>query len=367
LRHYDEFYMARALALAERGRGTASPNPLVGALLVDEEGVIVGRGAHLRAGDAHAEIHAIEDAGPKARGATLYCTLEPCSHTGRTGPCAPRVVEAGIARAVIAVEDPNPRVAGQGLAVLRAAGIEVQVGVMAGEAEVLNRPFFTVMRRRRPFVTMKVALSADRRVAAGPGVCTPMTGPASARLVHRERAEVDAVAVGSGTILADDPLLTARVAFRSRPLVRVVFDTRLRTPPGARILSTLEAGPVIIVTTPSALTADPERAAALAGAGARLEPIEAGEPAGRLGMALARLASRGVTSLVVEGGPVLHRAFWDAGLVDRIEMFITPCELGADGVEWLPFSLLAGGRLSDVTARATGSDILIEGYVHRVD
>jgi diaminohydroxyphosphoribosylaminopyrimidine deaminase / 5-amino-6-(5-phosphoribosylamino)uracil reductase len=370
LRQSDEFYMARALALAERGRGSASPNPLVGALLVDAEGVIVGRGAHLRAGEAHAEIHAIEDAGPRARGATLYCTLEPCSHTGRTGPCAPRVIEAGIARAVIAIEDPNPRVAGRGLSRLRSAGIEVRVGVLAEDAEALNRPFFSTMRRGRPFVTMKVALSADGRVAAAPGACTPMTGAAAMRLVHRERAEIDAIAVGSATVLADDPLLTPRIAFRRRPLVRVVFDTRLRTPPAARMLSTLDAGPVIIVTTPSAITADPGRAAALAAAGARLEAIEAidaGGPAQRLAATLDRLAAAGVTSLVVEGGPSLHRAFWDAGLVDRVEMFITPCVLGPGGVEWLPSSLLAGGALSGVTARLVGDDILIEAYVHRLD
>jgi diaminohydroxyphosphoribosylaminopyrimidine deaminase / 5-amino-6-(5-phosphoribosylamino)uracil reductase len=363
----DEFYMARALALAERGRGSASPNPLVGAVLVDDEGVIVGQGAHLRAGDAHAEIHAIEDAGPKAHGATLYCTLEPCSHTGRTGPCAPRVIETGIARAVIAVQDPNPRVAGRGLELLRAAGVGVRVGVLAVEAEALNRPFFTVMRRGRPFVTMKVALSADGRVAAAAGTCTPMTGQASARLVHRERAEVDAVAVGSGTVLADDPRLTPRIAFRGRPLVRVVFDTRLRTPPDSRMLSTLEAGPVIIMTTSSAMTAEPGRAAALAAAGARLEAIGAGTPAERLAASLARLAAFGVTSLVVEGGPSLHRAFWDAGLVDRVELFITPCVLGPAGVAWLPVSLLAGGALSGVTARTVGDDILIEAYVHRAD
>jgi diaminohydroxyphosphoribosylaminopyrimidine deaminase / 5-amino-6-(5-phosphoribosylamino)uracil reductase len=367
MRRSDEFYMARALALAERGRGAASPNPLVGAVLVDAEGVIVGRGAHLRAGDAHAEVHAIEDAGPRARGATLYCTLEPCSHTGRTGPCAPRVIEAGVARAVIAVADPNPLVAGRGLGMLESAGLDVRVGILAAEAEALNRPFFTVMRRGRPFVTMKVALSADGRVAAAPGTCTPMTGASSARLVHRERAEVDAVAVGSATVLADDPLLTPRVAFRSRPLVRVLFDTRLRTPPGARIFSTLGAGPVIIVTTPSAIRADPARAAALQAAGARFEAIDVGGPTERLTIALNRLAVAGVTSLVVEGGPSLHRAFWDAGLVDRVEMFITPRLLGPGGLEWLPFALLGGGALADVTARVVGRDILIEAYVHRLD
>lgn len=357
-------YMERALALAERGRGRTSPNPMVGAVVVDRDGVIAGRGAHEYAGGPHAEVHALNEAGARAAGGTLYCTLEPCSHTGRTGPCAPRVVEAGIARAVIAVEDPNPLVAGRGLALLREHGIEVTLGVLRERAERLNGPFFTVMRRRRPFVTMKVALSSDRRIAAAAGAGTRLTGPAADRLVHRERAEVDGIAVGSGTVLADDPLLTPRVAWRQRPLIRVVFDSRLRVPPSARMLSTLETGPVIIVTTPSAATAAPERIRALTDAGASVDVVAAER---RLEHALERLAARGVTSLVVEGGAVLHRAFWDAGLVDRVEMFITPHVLGRGGIEWLPFSLLATRALSEVTARMVGDDILIEAYVHRPD
>src|SRR5688572_10040189 len=239
----DAAHMSRALAVAERGRGRTSPNPMVGALIVDDEGVVVGQGAHEAAGGPHAEMHALRDAGQRARGATLYCTLEPCSHTGRTGPCAPRLVEAGIRRAVIAVTDPNPLVSGRGLAHLRDHGVDVFVGLHQQAARRQNGPFFMMMRRRRPFVTMTVALSRDGRVAAKPGARTALTGTAANRVIHRDRAEVDAIAIGSGTLLADDPELTPRGAYRSRPLTRIVFDRSLRVPSNARILSTAEVGP----------------------------------------------------------------------------------------------------------------------------
>ena len=221
--------MRKALALAERGRGTTSPNPMVGALVVDDEGVIVGRGAHLVAGGPHAEVIALGDAGPRARGATLYCTLEPCSHTGRTGPCAPLVGNAGLRRAVIAIEDPNPLVHGAGLRHLRERGIETIVGVEEAAARRQNAVFLTNLARGRPHVTLKAAVSLDGRLGA-PGVRTRLTGPAANRRVHRQRAEVDALGVGSETILTDDPALTPRGAFRGRPLTRVIFDRRLRTP-----------------------------------------------------------------------------------------------------------------------------------------
>ena len=243
-----ERHMARALALAERGRGRTSPNPMVGAVIVDAEGVVVGRGAHEGAGGPHAEVVALADAGDRARGATLYCTLEPCSHTGRTGPCAPRVVEAGVRRAVIAIEDPNPMVAGRGLSYLRDRGVEVVLGVMRDEAERLNRPFFTFIARQRPFVTLKAAVSLDGMVAARKGVRTAITGAEANSLTHVGRAETDAIAIGSETAIVDDPLLTARGVYRDRPLTRVIFDRRLRTPAQARMFSTLDAGPVVIVT-----------------------------------------------------------------------------------------------------------------------
>ena len=356
--------MRLALTLAERGRGTTSPNPMVGAVVVDRDGVIVGRGFHEFAGGPHAEVHALRDAGPRAMGATLYCTLEPCSHTGRTGPCAPAVARAGIARVVVGTEDPNPVVAGRGLRYLRDQGVQVTAGMLADEAERLNRAFFTVMRRGRPFITMKIALSADGRIAASPGTRTRITGPAADRFVHGERAETDAIAVGSGTVLADDPALTARIAFRRRPLTRVVFDRRLRTPPSARLFSTLDAGPVIIVSTPSSVDAAPERVRALESAGARVEAVDAPS---RIAAALPRLTQLGITSMIVEGGAALHYTFWEAGVVDRVQMFVGPRMLGRQGAPWLPLPVLSDERVADVTARALGDDVLIEAYVHWPD
>jgi diaminohydroxyphosphoribosylaminopyrimidine deaminase / 5-amino-6-(5-phosphoribosylamino)uracil reductase len=357
----DSDYMARAVALAERGRGRTSPNPMVGAIVVDREGVIVGRGAHEYAGGPHAEMVALREAGDKARNATLYCTLEPCSHVGRTGPCAPAVADTGVARVVIAGRDPNPLVDGQGIDILRSRGIAVTTGVLAAEARALNRPFLTVMTRQRPFVTIKVALSADQRIAEGPGRRTPMTGEAANRVIHRDRAEVDAIAVGSGTVLTDDPLLTARGAFRHRPLVRVVFDSRLRTPPSAKLLSTLAAGPVIIVSTRGSVESDPGRADALAQAGAEILAIGE-EP--RLLVALRQLARRNISSVIVEGGVALHRAFWDAKLVDRVQVYMSPRRLGPRGIEWLGFPL---PHLGTITTRALGADTLAEAYVHGAD
>ena len=359
--------MARALALAERGRGRTSPNPMVGAVVVDEEGVIVGRGSHEFAGGPHAEIHALAEAGDRARGATLYCTLEPCSHAGRTGPCAPRVVDAGIRRVVIAGEDPNPLVAGKGLEYLRGHGVEVSVGVLRAAAERLNAPFFTVMRAGRPFVTMKVAISRDNRVAARPGERTQLTGPAANRLIHRERAEADAIAVGVGTILVDDPLLTPRGAYRTRPLVRVIFDRSLRTPPSAHILSTLAAGPIIVFAQEPR---DPEarlRAEGLRAAGAdvRFPGLEDGS--GFLKAALSILAGLGVMSVILEGGPTLHAAAWADRLVDRVQVFQAPRTLGAAGVPWLNGEEFSIDRLREVTTMPLGADLLIEGYVHGAD
>lgn len=355
----DTFFMRKALQLAERGRGRTSPNPMVGAVVVDADGVLVGRGAHEYAGGPHAEVHALRAAGGAARGATLYCTLEPCSHSGRTGPCAPLVADAGISRVVVATEDPNPLVSGRGLRLLRERGIVVGTGVLAADAERLNRAFFTVMRTGRPFVTMKIALSADGKIAAGVGERTALTGRAANRHVHRERAETDAIAVGSGTILADDPLLTARGAFRARPLTRIIFDARLRTPPSARIFRTLDAGPVIIVGSPAAGAAHAAKAEVLRAAGAILEL--------RQGIleALEAMAARQITSLIVEGGSSLHQAFWDAGVVDRVQIYVTPHILGPRGVPWLPFDVMASSLVTDRASRALGGDVLHEAYVHR--
>ena len=351
--------MERALFLAARGRGRTSPNPLVGAVVVSLDGVVVGHGAHERAGGPHAEVVALDEAGTRARGATLYCSLEPCSHTGRTGPCTERIVAAGVARVVAAIADPNPLVNGGGFAYLRAHGVAVDVGIGRGAATRLNQPFLTFIRERRPFVILKAATSLDGRIAAGPGIRTPLTSTPADRRSHRLRAEVDAIGVGAGTMLADDPLLTVRGVYRERPLVRVIFDRRLRTPPRARIFSTLAQGPVIMMTT--AAFAGGERAAALRAAGAEIETAADGT----LAAALARLGARAVTSLLLEGGAALQAAAWDAGLIDYVRVYVTPHVLGTGGVP------LAGGRsvplaaLSDLRVETCGPDVIIEGYVHR--
>ena len=336
---------------------------MVGALVVDADGVIVGRGAHEFAGGPHAEVVALGDAGQRARGATMYCTLEPCTHVGRTGACAPLVLASGIGRVVVASEDPNP-VASGGKAFLRARGLEVTSGILANEAERLNAPFLTRIRRGRPFITVKVALSLDGMVSAAPGVRTPLTGAKANRYVHRERAEVDAIAVGSGTVLCDDPLLNARVAYRQRPLTRVIYDSRLRTSPAARLFSTLGEGPVIIMTAPQAVAAAPDRAAALERAGAKIEAIERSR---RLEASVEALSASDLSSLIVEGGPMLHRAFWDAGLVDRVQILIAPRSIGEAGLPWLGESVMNSPRITWNESRHLGDDVLLEGHVHRAD
>jgi len=359
----DAEYMDRALFHAARGLGRTTPNPMVGAVVVTPDGVVAGTGYHERAGEAHAEVHALRAAGGAARGATLYCTLEPCCHHGRTPPCTDAIVAAGIARVVMAVEDPNPRVAGGGAAALRAAGVRVDAGPGRGEALKLNRAFFSVMRRQRPWVVAKIALSADGRVAAAPGARTPMTGPEANRRSQLLRAEVDAVGVGSGTVLADDPLLTVREVYRERPLVRAVFDRRLRTPPSAKLFGTLASGPVLIVTTAAAAAERPSQALALERAGGTIVRVDA--PG--LDASLRALVPFDVQSLLIEGGPVLHEAAWTAGLIDTVRAFVTPAALGPGGLPWLPFERLSLAALSDVRFEPCQSDVMIEGDVHRID
>jgi diaminohydroxyphosphoribosylaminopyrimidine deaminase / 5-amino-6-(5-phosphoribosylamino)uracil reductase len=354
----DADYMARALFHAARGRGRTSPNPVVGAVVVSSDGVVVGHGYHERAGGPHAEIHALEMAGERARGGTLYCTLEPCNHTGRTGPCVPRIADSGIARVVAAVEDPNPLVCGRGFAYLASRGIRVESGLGAEHAISLNQPFFTAMRAGRPFVILKAAISADGCLAAAPGERTTLTSAPANRHAHRVRAEVDAIAVGAGTVLADDPLLTPRGVYRELPLTRVVFDRTLRTPPGARVLSTQTAGPVMIVTTAQAAT-ESEPRLRLERAGAQ---IVIGD--GTIGGGLRALGTRGITSVLIEGGAELHAAAWDEKVVDFIRLYVTPHVLGPSGVRFLSGRRMPPPSLVHRRVEAIGPDVLIEGYVH---
>ena len=358
----DEALMALALDLAARGRGSASPNPMVGAVVWNGDR-IVGRGHHVRAGAAHAEVAALEEAGAAARGATLYCTLEPCCHTGRTGPCVERIVAAGVRRVVVAVGDPDPRVDGGGIRHLRAHGIEVEVGVGGRRAARLNEAFFTVQRRGRPFVTLKAAVSLDGCVAAARGRRTDLSGPRSLEHAHEVRAVVDAIGVGSETVLVDDPRLTARGPARRRPFVRVLFDTRMRTPPDARVLTTLAHGPVVVMTTAAAADAWPARAAALEKAGAAVERLPARDPA----RAVARLSAYGVTDLLIEGGAEVHRAAWAAGIVDRVRLYLCPAALGPAGVPWMADARFSPAALGPARTRCLGGDVLWEADVQRSD
>jgi diaminohydroxyphosphoribosylaminopyrimidine deaminase/5-amino-6-(5-phosphoribosylamino)uracil reductase len=329
--------MRRALEQARRGLGRTTPNPIVGACVVTDEGVVVGDGAHERAGEPHAEVHALIEAGERARGATLYCTLEPCSHTGRTGPCTERIISAGIKRVVAAMEDPFPLVSGRGFAALRAHGIEVHEGLEREAALRLNQPFLTAIREGRPFVIVKAAASIDGRIARTPGTRTPLTSAEANRRVQYLRAQVDAVAIGSETLLADDPLLTVRDVYRERPLTRIIFDRRRRTPPTARIFSTGADGPVLVV----------------------------GSPGEDLKSMLRQLGREGIQSVLLEGGAQIHAAAWDEDVVDYVQLYVTPAVLGPEGVPLFggrPWSLAS---LIDPKVELLGPDTLIEGYVHR--
>jgi diaminohydroxyphosphoribosylaminopyrimidine deaminase/5-amino-6-(5-phosphoribosylamino)uracil reductase len=327
--------MRRAIAHARRGLGRTTPNPIVGACVVSDEGVVLGQGAHEFAGGPHAEINALDEAGADARGATLYCTLEPCSHTGKTGPCTERIIAAGITRVVAAMGDPFPQVNGRGFAALRAHGIDVDVGVEQEAAVRLNQPFLTTLRCGRPFVILKAATSLDGRIAAAPGERTQLTSAPALRHAQYMRAQVDAIGVGSETVLVDDPLLTAREVYRERPLTRVIFDRRGRVPPSARIFSTLSAGPIMVVTS------------------SQLED------------ALEALASQGIQSLLLEGGATLQAAAWDAGVVDYVQLYVAPVWLGQNGVPLLEGRGFASASLVERRVEQLGPDVLIEGYVHR--
>jgi diaminohydroxyphosphoribosylaminopyrimidine deaminase/5-amino-6-(5-phosphoribosylamino)uracil reductase len=354
----DAAMMRRALFHAARGQGATTPNPMVGAVLVDADGVVVGQGYHERAGGPHAEVHALADAGARAAGTTMYVTLEPCCHVGRTGPCTQRILEAGVRRVVVATLDPYPHVAGRGVEVLRGAGVTVEVGLEAAAARRLNAGFLSAHERRRPYVIVKAAASADARIAARPGVRTGITGVDAARRTQRLRAAVDAVAVGIGTVLADDPHLTVRDVVRRRPWHRVVFDRQVRLPLHSALVASPDDGQVIMVAPPAALEAHATRVAALAARGVLPLAAETLEDGCR------RLADLGIQTLLVEGGAALHRSFWAAGLVDRLHLIVAPDALGPDGVPLFGGWPVPWTALGDVRAEPCGRDVWIEADVH---
>jgi diaminohydroxyphosphoribosylaminopyrimidine deaminase/5-amino-6-(5-phosphoribosylamino)uracil reductase len=362
----DETFMRRALALAERGRGRTSPNPMVGAVVV-RDGTIVGEGFHARAGAPHAEIEALAAAGGRAHGATLYVTLEPCNHRGRTPPCAPAVLTAGVRRVVAALADPNPFVAGGGAAALRAAGVAVETGLLADEAVAQNRVFVTAMRERRPHVTLKAGMTADGKIADVHGTARWITGEAARAEAHRQRAESDAIVVGVTTVLRDDPALTVRLPEPwPREPYRVVLDTAARTPASAKVITAGSPGRAIVAVGE---TAPPPRVAALEATGATV--LRCPTRDGRVGLdaVLAALFARDVRAVLVEGGGEVHAGFLEAGLVDRVTLFVAPLLLGG---RTAPAVVGGGGRelksavrLGPFSVRLVGADLLVEADVAR--
>ena len=346
---------------ANRPADVAAPStdPRGGAIVVSPDGTVVGQGRHMRAGDPHAEVVALNDAGDRARGATLYVTLEPCRHHGRTGPCTTRIIDAGIARVVAAMADPNPLMRGKSFDDLHARGIQVDVGQLAVAAARMNQAFLTVQTLGRPMVILKAATSLDARISEAAGTRTSITSAAANRRTQMLRAACDAVAVGSGTVLADDPLLTVRDCYRSRPLARVIFDRRLRTPATARLFSTLEQGPVIIVTANRHDAEHDQRVRHLARAGATVLP-----GVGELGADLEALIEHGISSVLLEGGAELQAAAWQAGVVDRLHLVVAPRVLGAAGVKLFAGRPVPWGELQPARVESLGPDAWMEADVY---
>lgn len=368
----DLEYMQRALDLAAVGRGRVSPNPMVGALVV-KDGEIVGRGSHIYAELKHAEVIALEEAGERARGATLYLNLEPCSHHGRTPPCAEAVVRSGVSRVVVAMEDPNPLVSGRGLALLKEAGIEVAVGLCETEARRLNEIFITYVTRRRPFVLLKIATTLDGKIATRTWNSRWITGEEARQASQLLRVEYDAILVGVGTVIADDPELTVRIKHhRHRPLARVVLDGRLRTPLHCRLVSTARAYPLIIFADEAEARAYhglrfTQQVEKMRQCGAEVVFTDAQAGRVNLGAMLTELGKRQIASVIVEGGGEVSGQFLTAGLIDKVTFFIAPKLVGGraavpaiagEGFEYLAQAV----ELAELTVKQHGRDIEVTGY-----
>jgi diaminohydroxyphosphoribosylaminopyrimidine deaminase / 5-amino-6-(5-phosphoribosylamino)uracil reductase len=354
----DQRFMALALTLGRRGLGRTWPNPAVGAVIV-KNGIIAGRGWTQAGGRPHAEVEALRRAGESARGTTLYVTLEPCSHHGKSPPCADAIIAAGVARVVSALEDPNPKVAGEGHARLAAAGIAVDVGIGAEEARRDHAGHIRRVRDGRPQVTLKLAISADGKVAAAGRRPIAITGAEVRDRVHLMRAQSDAIMVGIGTVLADDPLLTCRLPGMEKDSpVRVVLDGDLRLPANSRLVRSAREVPVWLIAGSHAPSANEQ---ALAAAG--VDVVRMANRNGQFDMstALKLLAERGITRLMVEGGPTLAASLVAADLVDEVVLFRSPRSVGADGIdalEGLPLAALTSSpRLRRVKSEPLGADI----------
>ncbi|WP_242965080.1 bifunctional diaminohydroxyphosphoribosylaminopyrimidine deaminase/5-amino-6-(5-phosphoribosylamino)uracil reductase RibD [Dehalobacterium formicoaceticum] len=358
----DEQWMQRAINLARKGEGWTSPNPMVGAVIV-REGQVVGEGYHQKAGTPHAEIHALQMAGTKALGGTMYVTLEPCCHHGRTPPCTDALIKAGLKKVVVAMVDPNPQVAGGGIAKLRAAGMEVVTGVLEDEARVLNEVFIKQITSQRPFIAFKSAVTLDGKTSSYTGSSKWITGE-EARMVGRQlRHRYDAILTGIGTVLADDPLLTTRVPGLKDPQ-RVILDSRLRIPMEAQVLDTKSA-PTLVFTGE---IADGEpKAALLAEKGVEVISCPGSEGQVDIFSVLKILSEKGITSILIEGGAQIQGAFFDRELVDKLYVFIAPKligghhapgMLGGMGIAEMGHAV----RVYDLKMDQIGTDFLLTGY-----
>ncbi len=353
--------MKRAIALAAQGVGQVSPGPLVGCVIA-QAGEIVGEGFYVYDQLKHAETYALEQAGLKAKGATAYVSLEPHAHHGRTPPCTDALIAAGVGRVVAPIEDPNPRVSGKGFAHLRAAGVEVSVGLLAGEADRLNEKYFHFMRTGLPFVCLKLATSLDGKIATRTGDSRWITGTESRARAHELRHEYDAILVGAGTALADDPLLTDRSGLqRRRPLVRVVLDEQLRMARASRLARTAKEEPVLVFGGDAAVTSTLDELVKLG-----VEVVRNASSHDQKAV-LSELGRRQIQSVLIEGGATVAGRFLDAGLIDKVSFFLAPKIIGGrdaptavagEGVEQLADAL----ELRDVEITMRGRDIEVTGY-----
>ncbi|MCI8424006.1 MAG: bifunctional diaminohydroxyphosphoribosylaminopyrimidine deaminase/5-amino-6-(5-phosphoribosylamino)uracil reductase RibD [Lawsonibacter sp.] len=361
----DVEYMALAISLAERGRGWTSPNPVVGAVLV-KEGRIIGQGWHRKRDGLHAEREALASCTESPAGADLYVTLEPCCHHGRQPPCTDAILEAGIRRVVVGSADPNPLVAGKGLDILRARGVAVEAGLLKAECDALNPAFFHYITTGRPYVTMKYAMTLDGKIATRTGASRWITGEEARRRVHQDRHANAAILAGVGTVLADDPLLTCRLEGGKQSL-RVVCDTRLRTPLDSRLVRTAREIPTVLAAGPAA-----ERAAPYVQAGCQVWALPLREGRVDLAALMDRLGEAEVDSLLLEGGGILNWSMLEAGLVQRVQAYIAPKLFGGRArspVEGLGVELPDQAfTLKNRTITPVGPDLLLEGevtYVYR--
>ncbi|NWG02384.1 MAG: bifunctional diaminohydroxyphosphoribosylaminopyrimidine deaminase/5-amino-6-(5-phosphoribosylamino)uracil reductase RibD [Syntrophaceae bacterium] len=353
--------MKRALRLAKKGWGRTSPNPMVGAILV-KNGIEVGQGYHMKAGEAHAEIVALQKAKGEARGSALYLNLEPCVHYGKTPPCAPQIIQSKVKRVVIGMEDPNPLVKGRGIEMLRQAGLDVQLGILEKECQGLNEAFSKYILKKTPFVILKVAATLDGKMATRDGRSKWMSGEASRHLVHRWRDRVDGILVGINTILKDDPMLTARVK-NGRDPYRIILDSRLRIPFEAKVIRSSPSKTIIATTE----MAPQNKIKKLEQMGTQVLILHSKRGKIDLRSCLSKLGEKGMISLMVEGGSQVNGSFLDEGLIDKLLLFLSPKIMGD------PQALgIFGGRgvsrlqeavtLKEIKTRRIGEDILLEGY-----